>query len=214
VTSHTRETSRCDLSHWGQGKGTPGRPQCCAQQPQGPLQTQGCCTITPSVCVFFVAMSAPQRTHRLAGIVGQQLPCTGALSRTRCKPPQHTEKHPPNLCPHLAPLTPRNTPPQSLSSLTLNPKPPCPAPQVESLWGRRSSSSSSRLHLHYSFPPFSVGELGKQGPPNRREVGHGNLARAGLTGTTHTPLAALQYKLSLSQCLLQQQFWLCVHSTC
>jgi hypothetical protein len=53
--------------------------------------------------------------------------------------------------------------------------------QMESLWGRRSNSNL--LHLHYSFPPFSVGEIGKQGMPNRREVGHGNLARAGIAGT-------------------------------
>lgn len=49
-----------------------------------------------------------------------------------------------------------------------------------------SSSSSSPLLLHYSFPPFSVGELGKAGMPNRREIGHGNLARSGLLGTLPT----------------------------
>jgi polyribonucleotide nucleotidyltransferase len=50
------------------------------------------------------------------------------------------------------------------------------APQVETLFSR-AGSSSSRLYLHYAFPPFSVGELGKAGQPNRREIGHGNLAR-------------------------------------
>ena len=30
--------------------------------------------------------------------------------------------------------------------------------------------------LHYNFPPYSVGEVGRFGPPNRREVGHGKLA--------------------------------------
>ncbi len=30
--------------------------------------------------------------------------------------------------------------------------------------------------LHYNFPPFSVGEVGRLGPPKRRELGHGNLA--------------------------------------
>ncbi len=30
--------------------------------------------------------------------------------------------------------------------------------------------------LHYNFPPFSVGETGRMGPPSRREVGHGKLA--------------------------------------
>lgn len=30
--------------------------------------------------------------------------------------------------------------------------------------------------LHYNFPPFSVGEVGRMGSPGRREVGHGKLA--------------------------------------
>ncbi len=33
-----------------------------------------------------------------------------------------------------------------------------------------------RFMLHYNFPPFSVGEVGKLGT-GRREIGHGNLAR-------------------------------------
>ncbi len=36
--------------------------------------------------------------------------------------------------------------------------------------------------LHYNFPPFSVGETGRTGSPGRREVGHGRLARRGVTG--------------------------------
>ncbi|MFL3654989.1 MAG: polyribonucleotide nucleotidyltransferase [Halioglobus sp.] len=35
--------------------------------------------------------------------------------------------------------------------------------------------------LHYNFPPYSVGEAGRVGFTNRREVGHGRLARRGLT---------------------------------
>ncbi|MGF1464031.1 MAG: polyribonucleotide nucleotidyltransferase [Maricaulaceae bacterium] len=30
--------------------------------------------------------------------------------------------------------------------------------------------------LHYNFPPFSVGEVGRMGGPGRREIGHGKLA--------------------------------------
>ncbi|WP_455480921.1 polyribonucleotide nucleotidyltransferase [Bartonella sp. B12(2025)] len=30
--------------------------------------------------------------------------------------------------------------------------------------------------LHYNFPPFSVGEVGRLGSPGRREIGHGKLA--------------------------------------
>lgn len=34
-----------------------------------------------------------------------------------------------------------------------------------------------RFLLHYNFPPFSVGEVGRVGATSRREIGHGNLAR-------------------------------------
>src|SRR5262245_8014642 len=37
-----------------------------------------------------------------------------------------------------------------------------------------------RFLLHYSFPPFSVGEVKKQLAPGRREIGHGALAERGL----------------------------------
>ncbi len=30
--------------------------------------------------------------------------------------------------------------------------------------------------LHYNFPPYSVGEIGRMGSPGRREIGHGKLA--------------------------------------
>ncbi len=36
--------------------------------------------------------------------------------------------------------------------------------------------SKSRFMLHYNFPPFSVGEVGRTGSPGRREIGHGKLA--------------------------------------
>ncbi len=35
--------------------------------------------------------------------------------------------------------------------------------------------------LHYNFPPFCVGETGFMGGPKRREIGHGRLARRGIT---------------------------------
>jgi polyribonucleotide nucleotidyltransferase len=35
--------------------------------------------------------------------------------------------------------------------------------------------------FHYNFPPFSVGETGMMGSPKRREIGHGNLARRGVS---------------------------------
>ncbi len=37
-----------------------------------------------------------------------------------------------------------------------------------------------KFYLQYSFPPFSVGEVGRSGAPGRREVGHGKLAERAL----------------------------------
>jgi len=34
----------------------------------------------------------------------------------------------------------------------------------------------SNVLLHYNFPPYSVGEVGRVGSPGRREIGHGKLA--------------------------------------
>ncbi len=39
---------------------------------------------------------------------------------------------------------------------------------------------SRKFYLQYFFPPFSVGEVGRMGPPGRREVGHGKLAERSL----------------------------------
>ena len=48
-----------------------------------------------------------------------------------------------------------------------------------------------RFMLHYNFPPYSVGEAGRFGPPGRREIGHGKLAwralRAVLPAATDFP---------------------------
>jgi polyribonucleotide nucleotidyltransferase len=48
---------------------------------------------------------------------------------------------------------------------------------IDALAGERKEP----FMLHYNFPPFSVGETGMMGSPKRREVGHGNLARRGVS---------------------------------
>lgn len=53
------------------------------------------------------------------------------------------------------------------------------AQRYESLNGE----GGHRFYLQYSFPPFSVGEVGRVGPPGRREVGHGKLAERALAAT-------------------------------
>lgn len=42
-------------------------------------------------------------------------------------------------------------------------------------------SKKDAFMLHYNFPPFSVGECGRMGATGRREIGHGRLARRGVT---------------------------------
>ena len=38
-----------------------------------------------------------------------------------------------------------------------------------------------KFFLHYNFPPYSVGEVGRMGSPGRRELGHGSLAERALS---------------------------------
>ncbi|MCZ6828475.1 MAG: polyribonucleotide nucleotidyltransferase [Gammaproteobacteria bacterium] len=47
---------------------------------------------------------------------------------------------------------------------------------IDALHGERRDP----FMLHYNFPPYSVGEAGRIGFTNRREIGHGRLARRGL----------------------------------
>ncbi|MDI9347182.1 MAG: polyribonucleotide nucleotidyltransferase [Methylacidiphilales bacterium] len=44
-----------------------------------------------------------------------------------------------------------------------------------------------RFLLHYNFPPFSTGEIGKMMGPGRREIGHGKLAKRALAAVMPDP---------------------------
>ncbi len=48
--------------------------------------------------------------------------------------------------------------------------------QDEQLIDALEGEYKQRFLLHYNFPPYSVGEAGRMGPPGRREIGHGKLA--------------------------------------
>lgn len=50
------------------------------------------------------------------------------------------------------------------------------AQMIDALEGERKDP----FMLHYNFPPYSVGEAGRMGGTNRREIGHGRLARRGV----------------------------------
>jgi polyribonucleotide nucleotidyltransferase len=41
-------------------------------------------------------------------------------------------------------------------------------------------SYKENFMLHYNFPPYCVGEMGRVGSPKRREIGHGRLAKRGV----------------------------------
>ena len=54
---------------------------------------------------------------------------------------------------------------------------------IDELCGERTD----RFLLHYNFPPYCVGEIGRIGSPKRREIGHGRLAKRGLTAILPDP---------------------------
>lgn len=62
---------------------------------------------------------------------------------------------------------------------------------VATLGSQREAQMIERLEgelrdpfmLHYNFPPYAVGECGRAGTPGRREIGHGRLARRGISAT-------------------------------
>lgn len=69
-----------------------------------------------------------------------------------------------------------------------------------------------RFLLHYNFPPFSVGEVGRMTGPGRREIGHGKLAWRAyvrcfqLKNNFHTPCVLFQKSLNPMDLLLWRQF--------
>ncbi|MBI4428047.1 MAG: polyribonucleotide nucleotidyltransferase [Ignavibacteriales bacterium] len=63
---------------------------------------------------------------------------------------------------------------QSLTTATLGTK------MDEQILDGLLPETTKRFMLHYNFPPFSVGEIGRVMGPGRREVGHGNLAERAL----------------------------------
>ena len=60
---------------------------------------------------------------------------------------------------------------QALALATL-----APSDEIQYLDNYAGGEDTKRFILHYNFPPFSVGETGRMGGMNRREIGHGALA--------------------------------------
>ncbi len=63
---------------------------------------------------------------------------------------------------------------QALAAVTLA------APGAEQLVETMEITGKRRFMLHYNFPPYCVGEVGRLGSPGRREIGHGALAEKAL----------------------------------
>ncbi len=51
---------------------------------------------------------------------------------------------------------------------------------LEQLIEGMEGEAKKRFMHHYEFPPFSTGDVGRMGPPRRREIGHGALAEKAL----------------------------------
>ncbi|TYJ11113.1 hypothetical protein E1A91_A11G252900v1 [Gossypium mustelinum] len=64
---------------------------------------------------------------------------------------------------------------QSLAVVTLGDK-----QMAQKLDNLANVEEFKRFYLQYSFPPSSVGEVGRMGAPSRREIGHGTLAERAL----------------------------------
>ena len=64
---------------------------------------------------------------------------------------------------------------QSLTTLTLGTK-----LDEQLVEGLLPEETTKKFMLHYNFPAFSVGEIGRYTGPGRREIGHGNLAERSL----------------------------------
>lgn len=67
-------------------------------------------------------------------------------------------------------------------------------------WG--GGPTDKRFMLHYNFPPFSVGETGRAGPPGRREIGHGALAERSLLAVV-PPETEFPYTIRLTSEILE-----------
>ena len=51
----------------------------------------------------------------------------------------------------------------------------------EQIMDNIDGDSRKNFMLHYNFPPFSVGEVGRLNSPGRREIGHGHLAERAIS---------------------------------
>src|SRR3546814_7039955 len=68
---------------------------------------------------------------------------------------------------------------QTIATCTLGTK------EAEQMIDGLNGLSYQNFMLHYNFPPYSVGEVGRFGPPGRREVGHGKDRKSTRLNSSH-----------------------------
>lgn len=86
-------------------------------------------------------------------------------------------------------------------------------PSLEQLIESPAGEESKRYIHHYSMPPYSVGETGRIGTPNRREIGHGALAERALLAVV-PPETEFPYTIRLVSEVMSSNGSTSMASTC
>jgi polyribonucleotide nucleotidyltransferase len=88
-----------------------------------------------------------------------------------------------------------------------------PADEAQDLDGYTGGDVSKRFILHYNFPPFSVGETGRTGGLNRREIGHGALAERSILAVI-PPESEFPYAIRVSSEVMESNGSTSMASVC
>lgn len=88
-----------------------------------------------------------------------------------------------------------------------------PADEAQDLDGYTGGDTSKRFILHYNFPPFSVGETGRTGGLNRREIGHGALAERSILAVI-PPVTDFPYAIRISSEVMESNGSTSMASVC
>ncbi|MEX1119751.1 MAG: polyribonucleotide nucleotidyltransferase [Terrimicrobiaceae bacterium] len=88
-----------------------------------------------------------------------------------------------------------------------------PADEAQDLDGYTGGDTSKRFILHYNFPPFSVGETGRTGGLNRREIGHGALAERSILAVI-PPESEFPYAIRISSEVMESNGSTSMASVC
>ncbi|MDR2463155.1 MAG: polyribonucleotide nucleotidyltransferase [Verrucomicrobiales bacterium] len=88
-----------------------------------------------------------------------------------------------------------------------------PVDEAQSLDAYTGGENTTRIILHYNFPPFSVGETGRTGGLNRREIGHGALAERSLAAVV-PPETKFPYAIRISSEVMESNGSTSMASVC